>query len=71
MDEEKRENLKWCYLYNFDSIEQGWSSLSNAIKYGYSNTNWAYSPEVISKYYVGSNWKVKPQWVKNVRLFID
>ena len=69
MPEDQRNNVKGCYLYNFDSPEEFWINFANTLKYGYIQ-RWGVTPEVISKYRVWSDRKVKPERVYRVKLFI-
>ena len=62
---DKQENkIPWCWLYNFDTIEEFFESLANTISLWYAKCNW--DVYCISRSYVGhESWA----WVNNVFKF--
>jgi len=62
-------NAKWCWLYEFETIEENFISLANIISQWYwacldrENPAWCISPSYVGKY--------KQHWVDNVNSFCN
>lgn len=65
---ELKGKLSWCWLYAFDNVEHYWNSFANTLYYWYISKN-CYTPECISRRYVGWWWWIKSSRVNRVRLF--
>lgn len=67
---DKQENkIQWCWLYNFETVEDGFESLANTISLGYRKClDRPESVSCICNVYVG---KYSQAWVDSVRRFAD
>ena len=63
-----RDDLKWCWLYAFDNVEEYRRSFANFLYHGYIKKDCG-SPECISKYYVKNDWVVKTWRSRSVNMF--
>ena len=69
--DQKLPDSNWCYLYKFESIDDYWISKVNTIRYGYKWCVNSKTPiDCIGRYYVQWNGLSKPNWNKNVSIFL-
>jgi len=69
--DQKIPQSDWCYLYKFESIDEYWKSKVNTIRYGYRGCINSKTPvDCIGRYYVQWNGLSKPNWNKNVSIFL-
>lgn len=62
----------WCYLYQFDSIEDYWISKVNTIRYGYPWCIDSPTPiKCLSYAYVGDRNVAESSWIRNVSIFLN
>ena len=67
----KRQTLPtkdWCWLWKYKSVEEFRESFAKILKVWYIDRGYT-TPENISKKWVWTNWLVKWNWSKVVRLF--
>ena len=70
--DQKLPDSNWCYLYKFESIDDYWMSKVNTIRYGYKWCINSKTPvDCIGRYYVQWNGLSKPNWNKNVSIFLQ
>lgn len=70
--DQKIPQSDWCYLYKFESIDDYWISKVNTIRYGYKWCINSKTPiDCIGRYYVQWNGLSKPNWNKNVSIFLQ
>lgn len=70
--DQKIPQSDWCYLYKFESIDEYWKSKVNTIRYGYKGCINSKTPvDCIGRYYVQWNGLSKPNWNRNVSIFLQ
>jgi len=70
--DQKIPQSDWCYLYKFESIDEYWKSKVNTIRYWYKGCINSKTPvDCIGRYYVQWNGLSKPNWNRNVSIFLQ